>query len=287
MEAAALKKYCHQVIDAVSAGGCDIVSVAGRVRQLTTKAIVDESFLWGCSGRILDSIEASRGVWRNAPIFANRDAGILMRVFFWPPGNRNQPHLHSAWTVTGVLHNEIGVETFRGATSVEEAAGMTPECLTARAGDCGRLLPPCVHLLHNPTSRESVTFHVFAKEERSDDATQAPASRGAEGGYAPGVNLKRSALLALAAIAGRFEGEPWEETLARVFALGDAQVKLSVVRTLAGRDPERAYAWSRKLESALRGREREHLSHINERLARLIRGADRRDVGLSTTAAAE
>ncbi len=288
MKAAALKEYCHQVVDVVTAGGADITGVASRVRQLTKAAIVNESFLWACSGRVLDSMEAAEGVWRNLPVYANRGAGILMRVIFWPPGNRNQPHLHSAWTVTGVLHNEIGVETFRGATSVEQATDMTPDSLVARAGDCGRLLPPCVHLLHNPTTTESVTFHVFAAENRNAGNEKELASRAAEGGFDRGVDLRRCALLSLAAIAGRFTTKPWEKVFERVFALGNAEVKLSVVRTLAARNLERAYAWSRELESSLHGQDREQLSLINERLARLIqRGQSSVSVGASATAAAE
>jgi hypothetical protein len=56
------------------------------------------------------------------------------------------------------------------------------------------------------------------------------------------------------------------EVLHRIFAVGDAMVRLRVVKLLAGYDIRLAVKMSRQLEATLRGRDREALSRINTAL---------------------
>jgi predicted metal-dependent enzyme (double-stranded beta helix superfamily) len=267
-----LDGYAQQTIETVVANRGDDEQVAQRVRALTTQALAKSSFMLACCERIITSVEQLDGRWRNSPLFASTEPGIVVRAIFWPPGYGNDPHLHDEWSVTAVLHNEIGVDTFKGANTVEDAVSRSPIKITARAPDCGYLVPPCVHRLYNPTQRDSATLHVFAAERRRRGGPAEDRRRGGTESRLRGDGIRaggmgRCTLVALCGVLAGITDPGAIELLERIFALGGLPVKLEVVKALASHDVRRAYQKSRQLESHLAGRDKEVLSAINARLA--------------------
>jgi hypothetical protein len=109
------------------------------------------------------------------PVCIDRVEGHALCLIYWPPEHRSTPHMHTAWTVGGVLSNEIRVATF------EEIDGQLRLLAThrGRPGDVGGITrPPCIHMVENPTDRTSITMHVFAPgagEKHFHDPRFAPA----------------------------------------------------------------------------------------------------------------
>jgi len=263
-----LDAYSEQMVGIIRANCHDEPLTARLVRQLTRESLGQGAFLLACAERIVSSIETSRRVWRNPPLLNLNDPPVVIRVFYWPAGRENTPHLHNAWTVTGVLHNEIVVETFRDAKTVPDAATPAePATIVARAGETGYLLPPCVHRLRNLSQTDSATFHVFSKEEPHENVA-VDSSHGALGGLTPGsAGVRRSALRVVIGLLTRARGQSAVDLLQRIFALADAPVRLQVVKALLSLDIRLAYEKSRELEATLQGRDKEALSRINAALA--------------------
>jgi predicted metal-dependent enzyme (double-stranded beta helix superfamily) len=258
-------EYVQQLTDIVRTSGSDESQAARLVRTLTREALDRDSFLLACTERIVSSIERSSGEWRNPPLICTEEPPIIVRVFYWPPHSSNEPHLHDAWTVTGVLHNEITVETFRGANPADCTASDRSQRITARAGEAGFLLPPCVHRLHNASSSNSATLHIFSAEKPHDKAQVKTGAGRMTGLQQPRrrTNVKQRALCLLAQVLGRVRGNLATEVLQRIFAVGDAVARLQVVQLLVEYDIRLASEMSRKLEATLKGRDREALSRIN------------------------
>jgi len=263
-------EYVGRMVEIIRANRGDGRQCALGVRRLTREALARDSFLVACVDRILSPLEAAPENWRNPPLQALADPAVLIRVFYWPPGRRNDPHLHDAWTVTGVLHNEIVVETYKETdTALTPLAGLTPTRFSAQAGDTGYLLPPCVHCLHNPSNTDTATFHVFSMgEQHAKGAGGADMPRHPAPPVAPvAPELRRRALRVMAALLERVGGPSTVERWLRIFPLAGPAVKLQVVKALLPIDLGLAREKSRELESALCGSERATLSRINAALA--------------------
>jgi hypothetical protein len=191
----------------------------------------------------------------------------MIRVFYWPPGYQNSPHLHRTWTVTGVLYNEIVVETFKEATAVCDSLGPSVS-IAAHAGNVGYLLPPCVHYLHNSSQLDSATMHVFSTDDQyGSSAAEAPRLLPVHEGAAAPMNIRRRALYVLSGMLARVREHAAVERLLRIFAMGDAAVKMQAIKALIKHDAPLACEKSRELEATLRGQDREALSRINAALA--------------------
>lgn len=268
--------YVQQTLATMDAHAGDEQKAARLVRALTEQALAQESFVISCVERIITLMEESAAPWSNPPLYGGVAPGnrISVRVFYWPPGHQNDPHLHSSWTVTGVLHNYIVAETFRGATRVAEIDLEQSQKFTAHTGMAGYLLPPCVHRLLNTSQRDTATLHIFTPEPGRQAAAEQPTpiapaiAAGQQQGPAQ-QPMRRLALNVMVQILAAIKSLAPLALLERIFAIGDNSIKLQVVKTLAPRDISLAYSKGCELQSRLRGDEQAALGKINVELARL------------------
>lgn len=268
MVTAELDSYVATIVTIVEAQRHDCHETARQVRRLTREALSRDSFRLACVERMVASIEQSDGPWRNAPLYTAHPPSLVMRVFYWPPGQSNRPHLHGAWTVTGVLYNEIVVETFADPDPVRAALQGPSQRIVARAGETGYLIPPRVHSLSNQSGTDSATLHVFSLEGEADaGAGEGLLKNPSAPVAATRIDARRHALRTMSGMLMGIRGESAADLLERIFAIGDPTVKLQAVKALLAHDVSRAYARSRELEAILRGRDREVLSRINADLA--------------------
>jgi predicted metal-dependent enzyme (double-stranded beta helix superfamily) len=265
--------YVQQTLATLDGNAGDEKKTALQVRALTQRALAQESFVMSCAERVVTLIEESKAAWRNPPLYGGPEDRISVRVFYWSPGFQNDPHLHSSWTVTGVLHNCIVAETFRGAASVAEVDLEQSQKYTAQAGMAGYLLPPCVHRLINTSERETATLHVFSAEPRQQaGAEPIPIAAAVTASQQPIPALRdarRRALNVMVQMLAAIKGLAPLGLLERIFAIGDNTIKLQVVKTLASRDIGLAYSRGRELETRLRGDDQVALGRINAELAKL------------------
>jgi hypothetical protein len=185
-------------------------------------------------------------------------------MFYWPPGLRDDPHRHDEWTVTGILHNEVVIETFPDFSASAQENGAPLKRIVAHAGETGYLVPPCVHRIQNASSTPSTTFHVFSTKHRQHAAQSGRASTPVPAGKMLGA--RRRTLLAIASMLSSCPVPAAVDLARRMFAINDIVVRLSAVKTLAAHDPTLAHACSRELEASLRTQDRDSLRAINARL---------------------
>jgi len=258
-------RYTQLTATAVSTNRGNDRRSALHVRSLMTAALAQESFRVACVDRILSSIENLGIRWRNPPLYDSIQDGFSIRVFYWPAGHHVEPHVHNAWTVTGVLHNEITVETF-GVTAAERGALEPVGKFAAQAGKTGYLLPPCAHRLTNESQADSATLHVFAAEPPHEGTRVEFERRQAPAGPVKYSYAAQRALRVLCAMLAPLKDFPVATLFERVYRAGDAAVKLQVVRAVVRHDIDMACQLSRQLETQLAGRDREALARINDAL---------------------
>ena len=263
-----LSVYIERMLDTINANRADDKKTAILVRTLTAQALQEESLLLSCVRAVTASIERAGTRWSNPPLYVAEDRSVSIRIFYWPAGYGNDPHLHQAWTVTGVLHNEIVAETYRQTFLSDQTALGPSKIFVAHAGDTGFLLPPCVHRLYNPSKVDSATWHVFAAEDRGTAVSDAPKDI-THNGRAIGKksNIRDRALGVMCGMLAHMKAEGAVDLLSKIFVLGDSKVKLQAVKALAVHDVKLAYLKSCELEACVEGHDKGTLSRINARLA--------------------
>jgi hypothetical protein len=258
--------YVKHTLMAVTARSEGDMQMALRVRALTEQALAQASFVIACAARIVTTLESGAGALPNVPLYGPRGAPISIRVFYWPPGFQNAPHVHNSWTVTGVLHNSIVAETFRGAACVADVDLSQSTRFAATAGKAGYLLPPCVHRLQNASQRPAATLHVFSNgDARRNTVTTPPQERPPPRPEAR--SFRRLALTVIVEMLAAIGDARILPLYDRVFAIGDNTVRLQVVKALMQYDVGLAYMRSRELEELLKGADRAALAKINAGLA--------------------
>jgi hypothetical protein len=263
-----LDSYVDRMLDEVRAPGASEREIAPRVRALTQHALGRPLFVVECAERVISAV-ASMRAGEMPPLWGTRSTPATLRIFYWPPGFQNEPHEHDAWGVTGVVFNEIIVETFPTTTPpVESLQRREPlRSITARAGDVGYLIPPCFHRLRNETARTTVTFHVFGAESETSTTRHAPRVA-RERNVRRDILLRRRVLCAWCDVLAELGETRSVSVLERIVVLtSDPMTKLQAIKALARHDPGRAYALSCDFEKQLRGADRYGLSLINARLA--------------------
>jgi predicted metal-dependent enzyme (double-stranded beta helix superfamily) len=260
--------YIERMLDIINANRADEKKAAILVRRLTTQALQEESLLLSCVRTVTASIESAGTRWSNPPLYVAEDRSVSIRIFYWPAGYGNDPHLHRAWTVTGVLHNEIVAETYRQPFLSDQTSLGSSESFVAHAGDTGVLLPPCVHRLYNPSKVDSATWHVFAAETHGAATSDAPKET-IHNASAMGKrsSMRDRALGVMCEMLALMKQEGAVDLLSRIFALGGLKLKLQAVKALAVHDVKLAYLKSRELEASVEGQDKGTLSRINARLA--------------------
>jgi hypothetical protein len=260
--------YVDRMLDEVRAPGVSEREIASRVRELTEHALRRPPFVVECAERVISAVGSMRGA-DVPPLWGTRSTPATLRIFYWPPGLQNEPHQHDAWGVTGVVFNEIIVETFPATTPpLESPQRCEPSrSITARAGDVGYLIPPCVHRLRNETARTTITFHVFGAESETSTVRHAPRVVH-ERNVRRGVLLRRRVLCAWCDVLAELSDARSVSLLERIVVLTpDPLTKLQAIKSLARHDPRRAYELSCDFEKQLLGADRHGLSLINARLA--------------------
>jgi hypothetical protein len=263
-----LSSYVDRMLDEVRAPGASEREIAARVRALTQHALKRRPFVVECAEAVISAVASTRALRAMPPLWGTRSTPASLRIFYWPPGFQNEPHQHEAWGVTGVVFNEIVVETFPATTPpLESQRGEPLRTITARAGDAGYLVPPCVHRLRNETARTTVTFHVFGAESQASAAEHAPRAV-QEPDVRRDVLLRRRALCAWCEVLAELDEARSVSLLERIMvSTRDPRTKLEAIKALARHDPRRAYELSCDFERQLRGADRDGLSLINARLA--------------------
>jgi hypothetical protein len=264
-----LDRYIAQVFEIIESNRGHALETAKAVRGLTQRALASPEFIFGCAERIVTSMENSRRPWRNPPLWQSAEPPLQLRVFYWPPGQTSDPHFHGQWTTTGVLHNEVFVETFDSDQDAE--ANRAAKSFSAKVGEVGYLMPPCIHRVSNPSNSLSATLHVFS--ESAAEGKRLPEGKRIDLAPRPlQLDNRKSPVVqrALHLIMRMLDGNDSPavvDLLVRAFALAGLGTRVQIVKVLVPRNAAAAYSLSRELEQSLSGIDREKISSINREFA--------------------
>lgn len=100
-----------------------------------------------------------------APFFFEPGYGVRVAFAYWGPGRSAGAHEHNDWTVTAVFHNQLEVTTFDWEATRRTRRLVPKNVFSATAGRVGHIYDPCVHDPKNPTSRWSISLHLFGPND--------------------------------------------------------------------------------------------------------------------------
>jgi hypothetical protein len=141
-------------------------------RSAITAAVRDDEFLVDCMAYELTRLER-RGLRAGlVPFFTVPGFGIRFAFGYWPPGRNTGAHEHTAWTITGVCHNELIVQTYDRDESYRRQTLVPKNRFDAPAGQVGFIYEPCIHDPRNPTDRWSLSLHVSSPRDGENLADQ-------------------------------------------------------------------------------------------------------------------
>jgi hypothetical protein len=142
-------------------------------RSAITEAVRDDEFLLDCIAYELTLLERP-GMRRQdlVPFFTLPGFGIRFAFGYWPPGSNAGAHEHTAWTITGVWHNQLIVQTYDRNESYRRQTLVPKNRFDAHAGEVGYIYEPCIHDPRNPTDQWSLSLHVSSPHDGEKRADQ-------------------------------------------------------------------------------------------------------------------
>ena len=183
-------------------------------------------------------------------LFADPESRYTLQLFCWPPGFGNEPHLHTMWTVSGVMAGELLV--FRSNISEEDCRSSIP--LLVKSGSAGALSPPQYHCLKNTSAQTSITIHVFAIDQFAADQSM--------GSSRATARITNNGILTLATEAARHKHLRCGELLWTAFAAAGTSTKLEILKLMVAVDPREAVRMATRLAEIVGGRDGDRLMSL-------------------------
>ncbi|MGZ4789527.1 MAG: hypothetical protein ACXVZX_13490 [Terriglobales bacterium] len=135
-------------------------------RAAITAGVRDDEFLVDCIGYELTLLDRPGRRRRDlVPFFTLPGYGVRFAFGYWPPGSSTGAHEHTAWTITGVCHNQLIVQTFDRNESYRSQTLVPKNLFDAHAGEVGFIYDPCIHDPRNPTDKWSLSMHVSSPHD--------------------------------------------------------------------------------------------------------------------------
>lgn len=136
------------------------------VRSAITAAVRDDEFLVDCVAYELTLLERP-GLRRQdlVPFFTVPGYGVRFALGYWPPSSNAGAHEHTAWTITGVCHNQLIVQTYDRNETYRRQSLVPKNLFDAHAGEVGFIYEPCIHDPRNPTDKWSLSLHVSSPHD--------------------------------------------------------------------------------------------------------------------------
>jgi hypothetical protein len=127
---------------------------AGHLR----KAVGERAFVGDCLTRGLINVFRAGKERPSQDLYCDPETGLRARLFFWPPGFETPPHQHSTWTCSAVL---VNIVAFRRHKELSDGEFEIVDTFVGREGDVGRMVPPSIHSVSNPSGLASASISIF------------------------------------------------------------------------------------------------------------------------------
>ena len=162
----------------------------------------------------------------------------------WPAFYENNPHQHKTWSVTGVIHNQLDINTFNFFQNPQRL--QRDRAMAAYFGEAGFLMPGCIHQVSNPSHELSASIHIFNNldiNHREDNAIWYPSPRK----YNLSKGLTERTLTACLNIAANCKSDRALLLLNHIYQLAPLHVKFMAAQAIHGFDPSAARLYFEKI----------------------------------------
>lgn len=156
-----MRKF-YQSIESILLNNDSLQSQLKLLRNLLNESLKSEDFRLTCIEEVINSIEnwhEKEKTWNAPALFYHENLKFSVRLIFWPAFYENNPHEHKTWSITGVFHNFLNVNTYELLDNPKRLK--KDRSFDAFAGEAGYLMPGCIHSVKNPTHELSGSIHIF------------------------------------------------------------------------------------------------------------------------------
>jgi hypothetical protein len=139
-----------------------------RLKRLVAESLADGDFVADCILRDIGSWarwERSGWVGAKAPIGTLAALGISVELFSWESGAVAEPHEHTSWTVSGILHNWLQVDMFDWDLTVARRRLVPARTLSVRQTGVACVYDKCIHSPRNTSASTTTSLHVYHSDD--------------------------------------------------------------------------------------------------------------------------
>ncbi|SRR5579883_1404004 len=140
----------------------DILIKLKKLRDIVKLNLQDDNFRLNCVESVIDTLDDWTNPekdWNSPAIFYHEKLKYSVRIIFWPAFIDNNPHEHKTWSVTGVLHNQLDINTYEMLENPKRLKKL--RTISAKTGEVGYLAPGCIHNVCNTSHELSASLHIF------------------------------------------------------------------------------------------------------------------------------
>lgn len=132
------------------------------IQVLVKSSIKKDGFILDAIELLLNNLEnMSYDDWKKLIAYNHPKNLYSIRFILWPAYYSNNPHQHKTWSITAVIENIINVYAYKWENNVENTVLIKDRQFTGKTKEVGFLLPKCIHKLENPSSKPTLTMHIF------------------------------------------------------------------------------------------------------------------------------
>jgi hypothetical protein len=138
------------------------------IKDALTRGLADADFRLDCIEHNLSAWrEWERSGWRGMkpPIVTLPESGLIVTMFYWPPGEVCPAHEHTSWTMSAMFHNRLEVMTYHWDRALTHRRLERRSLFTAEPGRVGYIYDPAIHSPRNTFTSAAISFHIYNTDD--------------------------------------------------------------------------------------------------------------------------
>ena len=227
-----MMKSFYNAIEEILLRDLPLLFQTQQLRYLLRDHLALDEFKLACVEETLRSIQCFsdlNNAWNAPHFFYHPSLHFSFRMICWPAFYENNPHQHKTWSVTGIIHNQLEINTY--TLLCENQRLRRDRTLSATSNDVGYLMPGCIHSVNNPSHELSASLHIFNNLDASNPEENAiwyPSPR--KFNLANGL-LERTLTVCLR-IASHIRSERAFNLINQIYQLSPFSVKLMAIQAM-------------------------------------------------------
>jgi|GEM_PF-1838927 len=244
-------EFFYQEIERILTNNLPLNEQLRHMRNLVCEYLIIDNFRLACVESVITSIkhyQSQQKTWNEPELFYHDKLKFSVRLITWPAFYENNPHEHKTWSVTGVIHNQLDINTYTMLNAGKQLK--LERALNAAANAAGFLIPGCIHRVSNPSHELSASIHIFNNLDISQPENNAiwyPLPRK----FNLSKGLAERALAVCLAIVSGCENSKALLLLEEIYQLAPAALKYLAIQAMYSLDHSLAHDCHEKLKETL------------------------------------